>query len=335
MVVIMSRLANRTARLRQLEELLYLAPEGLRAAELASQLLVNRRTVYRDIDFLSAQGVPIWQQEGRFGLNRTRYLATVRLSYQEAIALVLAGLLLARTLDERNPHVSAALRRLATTLPDLPSTHLKRAAERVEAYRGNPAQAAILETIAEGWGRGCKVRVAYRSPRSGELRLRVIAPYALEPTAGGIYLIGHDEWAGAVRTFKLARLESAQLLDEPYTIPPDFDPEAHLASSWGIMSGDQVSEVILHFTATAEPFVAERQWHPSQHIQAAPDGGCLLHLRVSEPLEMQPWIRSWGAQVEVIAPEWLRARIAEELQQAAGQYRSPAMATASHEIQIQ
>ncbi len=168
---------------------------GLSAAELAAQLLVNRRTVYRDIDFLSAQGVPLWQQEGRFGLNRTRYLATVRLSYQEAIALVLAGLLLARTLDERNPHVIAALRRLATTLPDIPSTHLKRAAERVEAYRPNPAQVAVLETIAEGWGQGRKVQVAYRSPRSGELRQRIIAPYALEPTASAIYVICHDEWA--------------------------------------------------------------------------------------------------------------------------------------------
>jgi predicted DNA-binding transcriptional regulator YafY len=327
----MSRLANRTARLRQLEELLLLSPDGMSAAELAARLLVNRRTVYRDIDFLSAQGVPLWQVEGRFGLNRTRYLATVRLSYQEAIALVLAGLLLARTLDERNPHVIGALRRLATTLPELPSTHLKRAAERVEAYRDNPAQVAVLETIAEGWGSGRKVRVAYRSPRSGELRQRVISPYALEPTASAIYIICHDEWAGDIRTFRLARLESAQLLDEPYTIPPDFAPQAHLASSWGIMSGEQVSEVILRFSAAAKPFVVERQWHPSQHIQATSDGGCLLRLQVSEPLEMQPWIRSWGSQVEVMAPDWLREQIAADFQQAAEQYRSSAMVTAFHE----
>jgi predicted DNA-binding transcriptional regulator YafY len=335
LVVFMSRLANRSARLRQLEELLLLSPDGLSAAELANQLLVNRRTVYRDIDFLSAQGVPLWQQEGRFGINRTRYLATVRLSYQEAIALVLAGLLLARTLDERNPHVIAALRRLATTLPEIPSAHLKRAAERVESYRPNPAQVAVLETIAEGWGSGCKVRVAYRSPRSGELRQRVIAPYALEPTPSGIYIICHDEWAAGIRTFKLARLESAQLLEETYAIPPDFDPEAHLAGSWGIMSGEQVSEVILRFSAAARPFVAERQWHPSQNIQPTPDGGCLMQVQVSEPLEMQPWIRSWGAQVEVITPEWLRERIAEDLHQAADQYRSPVLASAYYENKIQ
>ena len=94
------------------------------------------------------------------------------------------------------------------------------------------------------------------------------------------------------------------------------------------MSGEQVSEVILRFTPAAKPFVEERQWHPSQSIQAAPDGGCLLQVRVSEPLEMQPWIRSWGAQVEVIAPEWLRERLAADLQQAAEQYRTPVVTAA-------
>ena len=327
----MSRLTNRTARLRQLEELLLLSHNGLSVAELVSQLLVNRRTVYRDIDFLSAQGVPLWQHDGRFGLNRTRYLATVRLSYQEAIVLALAGLLLARTLDVRNPHAITALRRLATTLPDIPGASLKRAAERVEAYHHDPIQVAVLETIAEGWGSGRKVEIAYRSPRSGELRRRVIAPYALEPTASGIYIICYDDWVGEIRTFKLARLESAQLLDEPYNIPPDFDPDVHLASSWGIMTGDEVNEVLLRFTAAARPFVEERKWHPSQLIRATPDGGCLLQIHVSEPLEMQPWIRSWGAQVEVIAPEWLRERIAEELYHAVEQYRASPIAAVDNE----
>jgi phosphotransferase system HPr-like phosphotransfer protein len=46
---------------------------------------------------------------------------------------------------------------------------------------------------------------------------------------------------------------------------------------------------------------------------------------------MQPWIRSWGSQVEVLAPDWLRARIAAELQQAAQQYTSPIMATIENE----
>ncbi|MCA9926708.1 MAG: HTH domain-containing protein, partial [Anaerolineales bacterium] len=93
----MSRLASRTTRLRRIEEILLLLPDGVGASELADQLSVNRRTIYRDVEFLCEQGVPVWQKDGRFGINRTGYQATVQFSFHEAIALVLAGLLLSRT----------------------------------------------------------------------------------------------------------------------------------------------------------------------------------------------------------------------------------------------
>ncbi|MCP4418575.1 MAG: WYL domain-containing transcriptional regulator [Chloroflexi bacterium] len=316
----MSRLASRTSRLRRIEELLLLTPEGIRAVDLAGKLVVDRRTVYRDVDFLCEQGLPIWQKDGRFGINRTRYLTTVHLSFHEAIALTLAGLLLARTIDERSPHVTSALRKLAVTLPKAISPHLKRAADRVQTLNDGQQQVAVLEALAEGWGSGYKVRVGYRSPRSGKLRERVIAPYALEPTPSGIYVIGHDDWAKDIRTFKLDRLESATLLKRPFVVPESFDLESHLASGWRIMAGDEITEVLLRFAAEVTPHIHERQWHPTQKLEKTEDGGCLLRVQVAQPEEMQPFIRSWGAKVEVLAPAWLRAQIATELQRAASQY---------------
>jgi proteasome accessory factor B len=320
----MSRLSTRTARLREIEEHLILAPDGLRAVDLARRLGVDRRTIYRDLDFLSEQGVPLWQNDGRFGLNRSAYLAPIRLSFHEAIALVLAGLLLSRTIDERNPHVSAALHKLAVSLPHPLANYLERAASRVQANWGGQSQVAVLEAIAEGWANSRQVRVSYRSPRSGALRQRVISPYAVEPTASGIYVIGHDQWAGAMRTFKLERLEEATVLKERFTVPADFDLEAYLVTSWGIMAGDQIVEVSLSFTPTALPHVRERRWHPSQRLDVLAGGGGLLRVWVNEPLEMQPWIRSWGAEVEVLEPLWLRERIAEELRRASQRYSAPA-----------
>lgn len=316
----MSRLSTRTARLRRIEELLLVSPEGLGAIDLADRLEVDRRTVYRDLDFLSAENVPLWQHNGRFGINRTDYLAAIRLSFHEATALVLAGLLLARLVDEHNPHMASALRKLAASLPSPLAQHLERAANRIQAYEGGLSHVAVLEALADSWATGRKVRASYRSPRSGSLRERIIAPYALEATASGIYVIGHDEWSDETRTFKLDRLETAEVLDTTYAIPPGFDAEAHLATSWGIMSGSETTEVVLRFSATAAPHVRERRWHPSQALDNAPGGGCLLRVRVSAPLEMQPWLRSWGAQVEVLAPEWLRKRIAAEVRQAAALY---------------
>jgi len=321
----MSRLESRTSRLREIESQLLLAPEGLTALELAALLDVDRRTVYRDVDFLCGQGVPVWQENGRFGINRSRYLASVRLSFQEAIALVLAGLLLSRTIDARNPHVIAALTKLASTLPQPLNAHLKRAASRIGQQHNDSGQVLALEAIAEGWGNGKKVKIGYRSPRSGTLRQRIIAPYALEPTPSGIYVIGHDSWSDEIRTFKLDRLESATVTNEMFIIPDDFDLEARLATGWRIMAGDEVNEVRLRFSPDVLAQVSERQWHPSQTIEPMQDGGCLLIVHVAKPQEMKPWIRSWGAQVEVLAPGWLRADIAQGMRQAVDLYAPKSM----------
>ena len=327
----MSRLGSRTARLREIESQLLLSPEGLTAIELAELLDVDRRTVYRDVDFLCGQGVPVWQENGRFGINRSRYLANVRLSFQEAIALVLAGLLLSRSIDARNPHVMAALTKLASTLPQPLNAHLKRAANRIEQQYSDNGQVVLLEAIAEGWGNGQKVKIGYRSPRSGTLRQRIISPYALEPTPSGIYVIGHDSWSDDIRTFKLDRLESAVVMEETFNIPDDFDLEARLATGWRIMAGDDVNEVRLRFLPDVLSQVSERQWHPSQTVEQIADGGCILTVHVAKPQEMKPWIRSWGAQVEVLAPGWLRADIAQEMRQAVELYTPKKVAEAQVE----
>ena len=323
----MARLESRTARLREIEARLLAAADGLSALTLAKQLDVDRRTIYRDVDFLCGQGVPVWQENGRFGINRSRYLASVRLSFQEAITLVLAGLLLSRTIDDRNPHMVAALNKLASTMPRPLNTHLQRAANRI-SQRSEGKQVAVLEAVADGWGRGQKVKIGYRSPRSGVLRQRIIAPYVLEPTPSGIYVIGHDNWSDDIRTFKLDRLENAAVLEEKFTIPADFDLEARLATGWRIMAGEKVEEVRLRFAPEITVQVSERQWHPSQTLTPTADGGCLLAVQVAMPREMKPWIRSWGAQVEVLAPGWLRADIAAEIRQAAALYAPKRVAEA-------
>ena len=325
----MERLKTRTARLRQLEEILLLKPGGMRVSDLSHHFKVNRRTVYRDLNFLAEQGVPLWQEHGIFRINRARYQMTVRLTYHESVALVLAGLLLARTFDERNPHVISALRSLALTLPEPFRAQLERAAFRTQSQQANHRHTAVLEAIAEGWGTGHKVQMAYHSLKDDTLHERIIAPYILEPTAAGVYVIGHDEASGEIRTFKLERVQTARVLPESYSIPPDFDPIAYLENSWQIMTGDQPAEVILRFIPEAAVYVRERIWHASQTIDSHPDGGLTLRLCIAEPREMLPWIRSWGSQVEVLAPEWLRERVAEELRKGAEMYGHQSLFEAS------
>ena len=85
----MQQALSRVERLRRIEQLLYRASEGVRAAEIAERLGTSQRTVYRDLEQLSERGVPLWQEDGRFGVLRDQHLATIRLSFNEAMTCIL------------------------------------------------------------------------------------------------------------------------------------------------------------------------------------------------------------------------------------------------------
>ena len=61
-------------------------------------------------------------------------------------------------------------------------------------------------------------------------------------------------------------------------------------------------------------------WHPSQEIRDRPDGGCEWAAQIVEWREMEPWVRGWGADVEVLAPAELRASVVEAVRLAAERY---------------
>lgn len=318
----MSRSLKRAGRLIEIETLLFHHPDGLRITDLAGALGVNRRTIYRDIDLLSEAGVPIWQIEGRYGIIRERYLAIIRLSFNEAVALYIATRLLARHADERNPYVVSALNKLATAVPRPLAAYISRTAENIQSQPVNQRFMQVLETLSLCWGDNYRARIWYRSPRSNQLRERLLDPYMIEPSStGGLYAVGYDSWANGIRTFNLDRLEKAERTSERYLIPADFDPTRYLEHAWGIMTGEETVIVELRFSPQVAPIVRERTWHPSQAHETLPDGSIRFQVKVSDWREMRPWIRSWGAEVEVLQPAILREELAGESRRLSQLYR--------------
>lgn len=332
------RTINRAARLEKIQQLLYHAPEGLSVAALAARCAVHRTTMYRDIETLSTEmEAPVWEHAGRFGIDRTRYLTPVRLNLHEALALYIAARLLAHHSDEQNPHVVSALEKLATATPLPMQEHIARAAALVRQRTVGGRYVSILEILARAWAERRRVHIWYRSAASevrafqGEnapvqrkdARDREFEPYFIEPSAIGYacYCIGFDHLHGCLRTFKIERIERAQLLAETYEIPADFDPYPYLSKSWGIMGGDEDQEVKLRFTPAVAYRVKESVWHPSQAIEDLPDGGCLFTVHIAHPLEMKWWIRSWGPEVEVLAPEGLREEMRGEVERMRDMYQ--------------
>lgn len=315
------RIISKAARLRRIEHRLYNTPQGLRAADLAAYCGVDRRTIYRDLMALHEMGVPVWEEKGRYGIDRSAYLSTVRLNLNEAVTLFFAARLLAHHSDEHNPHIVSALDKLAAGLPDQTiSAHLARVADVVRSRPQRTAYIQTLEVLTRAWADRRLVHLRYRAANR-ELTERVIAPYFLEVSRSepASYVIGFDRLRAALRTFKIERIEQAELLDEHYVIPADFDPYDYLADSWGVMDDAQV-EVRLRFTAAVAPRVRESVWHHSQRLCDHDDGGCELTMLVGGIREIRSWVLSWGAEVEVLAPVELRAEITAHVTRMAALY---------------
>ncbi len=314
----------KAARLAQMQNLLYRSPRGLSTGELAERCRVTVRTVQRDLHALETMGVPLWQEGSRYGVAQGYFLPPVKLSLSEATALFLAARLLWRCSDEHNPCVAASLAKLSAVLPERIAAHVQATLCTPAAKAGNPSFPSVFEAITTAWASQRRVRIWHQSGRSQNVHEYVVEPYFIEPSAPGYaaYLIGYASYFNRVQTFKIERIQRAELLPETFKLPEGFDVQRYLSSAWGIMWGDEEIQVRLRFSHRVARRVKESLWHASQEIVDLEDGGCEFSVRVSNTLEMIPWIRGWGADCEVLAPPELRAAVAEEMRRAAQAYET-------------
>jgi predicted DNA-binding transcriptional regulator YafY len=295
-------------------------------AEIARLTGMTTRTVYRDINALDEElGVPVFTAgRGRFGIDRKFFLPPLRLSVPEAIVLFLAARLIRRWSDEYDQEVVSAFTKLADLLPQPIARHVAATMLAVGERDPNEPFSRNFATVARGWAEGRVVELTYEPPAGGAAKRTRVRPYFLEPEAAGrsVYLIGLDEPADAMRTYKVERISSATLTADRYEIPPGFDPDRWLAHSWGIWSSDTTPpvRVRLRFDASVAHRVRESIWHRSQQLGELPDGGVELTLTVAGIVEIRPWVLGWGETVEVLEPPELRDIVARAVRAAAERY---------------
>lgn len=320
---------TKSARIAQLIELLLAHPQGLTKAELARRLGVHRSTAGRYVDELSQQWhLPIWEDGNRIGINRDDYTMRVNLTIHESMAVHLATRLMATRLDKHNPHAAAALRKLSEALakfaPQI-SRHLLASATAMDdaGQRYDPNYLGVLETLTRAWSDGQLVHLWHRHEETRQIYEYDFAPYFIEPYAVGqtIHVIGLRRPPDKIRTFKVERISRAELLEERYTIPADFDPQARLADAWGIWYTEaEPVTVVLRFHPRVARRVKETRWHRSEEISDQADGSLLWRAQIAEPQEMLPWIRGWGGDVEVLEPKELREALMGESKRLAEMY---------------
>lgn len=287
-----------------------------------------RRTIYRDLDALQYAGFPV-VSEKRDGRVYYRFidrfgLGDVPFTTDEVLALAFGEDLL-RPLEGTVFHdsIRSALQKIRSALGAEVAGFLERLGQSFRVlpgpHKSYAEQRDVIRALNEAVIGHRRVRIRYRTGRTGELSTRGLDPYRVWYRNGALYVIGHDHKSGEVRTFSVDRIRAAELDEPTFRVPEDFDFDAYTASAFGVVA-EPATPVRIRFEPRFALHVEERVWHPSQRVERLPGGGVELALEVGGHEELRSWILSFGAGAEVLEPAALRAEVESELKGALARY---------------
>ena len=318
---------------RLLSILLMLQARGrISAGELAAHFEVSVRTIHRDIDQLSAAGIPVYAERGRGGgfalLDGYRTKLT-GLTRPEAETLFLAGLPGPAMQLGLAENLAAAQLKLMAALPAHIQPEADRIAQRFHLdptawFRAADAQDA-LPVVARAVWNAQMLTLRYRRAREDEARPRRLGPLGLVLKGGLWYLVAQN--GGAIRTYRVASIFDAVATDELFARPRDFDLPAY----WEQASRQYETSLYLEHAEvrlSADGMTLLKLLNPqveeAARQTATPDGDGWTRCRL--PIEStEDGVREMmrlGAEVEVLGPPALRERIAATLAAASRYYRT-------------
>ena len=304
---------------RLLSLLLLLRRRGrLTAGELAAELEVSVRTVLRDVEALSAAGVPVYAERGRRGgivLLPGWSTDLTGLTSAEAVALATAGSRATSDALGMGPAFSSAMRKVVAGMPEVQRLSAQRGAERVlvttGGWLGDPEPEEALGDVQRAVFADRRLHLRYAAPGSPP-RDRTVDPIGLVHSDGRWYLLATAD--GADRTYRVSRVQEATVLDEPTGPRPDvpltelwqqrrrrfWDGLAAYRVRVRVRTGrrDDVAAAALAVEAPAGP-------------EPAGDGWTTVDLVFADRAHAAGVLWSFGPDATALTPADLRAQLAE------------------------
>ncbi|MFI9063816.1 helix-turn-helix transcriptional regulator [Streptomyces sp. NPDC053429] len=289
------------------------------AQQLAEELEVSVRTVYRDVAALGAAGIPLYGDAGHLGGYRllegyrTRLTGLTADEAQAAFLAALPGTAAELGLGEA---LATAQLKLRAALPAELREHAGRIQERflLDApgwYGGADRTPHLAAVAAAVWARRAVV-LRYRRWRAPEEIERRVEPYGLVLKAGRWYVVAGGP--SGIRTYRVDQISELRSLEEEFAVPDGFD----LAAYWNSYLIDfqgrlHTGEALVRLTAEG-----------ARRLGVTPtEGRGWTETRV--PIESIDHAHGeffrLGSDIEVMAPAELRDRIAGTVRTLAARYQ--------------
>lgn len=269
------------------------------APELAKECEVSVRTIYRDIDALSEAGIPVYAEAGRSGgirLMRDFVLDAALFSAAEKQMILDAMQNLA--IIERAD--SDVLRKLSALFGMQSESWVEIDFSR---WGGVPQEEWKFELLKSAVLSHRMVEILYAGA-NGSRKRRKIMPLKLLCKTGNWYVKAYCTKRQDFRVFKISRIVEITELAETF-VPMEF-PKGECGGK------EELCEVVLQFSKEA----AYRVYDEFDVSQVTPqeDGTLIARSRMPKDVWLVNYLLSFGTDVTVIAPEYLRGILAEQAQ---------------------
>jgi predicted DNA-binding transcriptional regulator YafY len=176
-----------------------------------------------------------------------------------------------------------------------------------EATLGAPVDAELLARVRDAHDAREKLRLRYLGGAQREVSERTVHPYVLVVASGRWYLVAYCESSGALRSFRLDRMEHVERLAERYEIPTTFSVEDVLQDRKVLHVGG-ARTMRVRYSPRVARWIAEREGR-----EPAADGS----LTMEHPLADVHWgvrhVLQYGPDAEVLEPSDVRDAVVERL----------------------
>ena len=301
---------------------------GITVHELASSLDRSQRTVYRWLNQLAVHiHTPVYYRDGGYYLASNSDDGGINLTPEELLALRLS--LKASPFVSGSPigkHAFSAwvkIRDAASgdnvrTSLGLDATHVVGA-----GVTGAEPRSGVVEVVEKAVNDHHRLRIVYRSQKSGQVKEYSVDPYALAFRRNSWYMVGFCEEHGKVAQFKLVRFVGAVDTGVAFEVPADFSVEKHFHLSWEAWSGGETTTVRVRFSPAVAEMILESKRHPTQLTYPQADGSVIMQVTVSGVEEIAIWIMGYGKDAEVLEPMGLRQHILDHARAMVSTYTVP------------
>lgn len=287
------------------------------ARELATRLEVSERTIYRDMDALSEVGIPVYAERGVDGgwslLEEYRttltglHLDEIQALFVSAPSNVLADLGLKQASD-------TALLKVLAGLPAQNRRDAEFARQRIHidaaGWYTTREETPTLCTLQEALWQERKIELHYA--REDGVVVRLVDPLGLVVKGRIWYLVAAV--ANEVRTYRVARVKSAHVTDQPALRPPNFDLAAHWEQSKiDFKAGLPRYPVTLRVITARVPHLQGARFAEVERVEP-PDasGWSLMHILFEVEEDAIQSVLSLGGEVEVVEPASLRTQVIQQ-----------------------